>query len=169
LTESFILAVVGSPFGLDGFVKIKSLSGETGHLTSLKNVVLRQKNIKKIFIIEETKPLDDSSWILMKFSGINNPETARTLTGAELIADRSSAVSLKEGEFYIEDLKGLEVIAGQEVIGHITDIIEGGGGELAEIRLISGEIKMVPFRKEFFGDINIDENWVCLLNNWILE
>ena len=177
LTESFILAVVGSPFGVDGFVKIKSLSGEIGHLASLKNVILRQYNTEKSFSIEETRPLDDASWLLIKFSGVNNPETAKALTGAQIIADRSGAAPLNPGEFYIEDLKGLSVISainpdepsGGEVFGSITDIIEGGNGELAEVKLLSGIKKLVPFRNEFFGKISLKEKTAVLLNKWILE
>jgi len=83
----------------------------------------------------------------------------------------------------VEDLKGLAVIAAipgspsdivnasgdGELIGHITDILEGGNGELAELRLLSGELKLVPFRNEFFGDISIEKGRVVLRERWILE
>jgi 16S rRNA processing protein RimM len=183
LTETFSLAVVGSPFGLKGFVKVKSLSGEISHLESLKNVCLKQGDSKKALDIEETMPFGGTGqqeksgeFLLIKFEGIDSPESAKTLTGAELIGDRSQAAPLKDGEFYIEDLKGLEVVAASaepvlnaEVLGHITDILEGGGGELAEIKLLSGESKLVPFRKEFFGDISMEKRQVVLLEQWILE
>jgi 16S rRNA processing protein RimM len=181
LTKTFSLAVIGSPFGLKGFVKVKSLSGEIGDLASLKSVCLRQGDSKTLFNIEEAMPLGGSGqedysgeFLLMKFEGIDSPESAKTLIGAELIGDRSQAAPLKSGEFYIEDLKGLEVVSadsasGGAVLGHITDILEGGGGELAEIRLLSGESRLVPFRKEFFGDISIEKRKAVLLGQWILE
>jgi 16S rRNA processing protein RimM len=183
LTETFSLAVIGSPFGLKGFVKVKSLSGEISHLESLKNVDLKQGDIKKAFTIEETLPFgatgqkeNSGEFLLMKFEGIDSPESAKNLTGAELIGDRSQAAPLKNGEFYIEDLKGLEVIAAAsdsascgDVLGHITDILEGGGGELAEIKLLSGESRLVPFRKEFFGEISMEKRQIMLLEQWILE
>lgn len=188
MTESFTLAVIGSPFGLKGHLKVKSLSGETGHLSALKTVNLRQKGKEKEFSVEETMETDEVSVLLMKFTGIDSPEAAKVLTGSELVADRAQAAPLKPGEFYIEDLKGLQVIRGNgeqgtgngdceapnkdhnpEILGHITDILEGGNGEVAEVKLPSGELKMVPFRKEFFGDINIEEKWAVLLQPWILE
>ena len=175
MTDSFTLAIIGSSFGLKGFVKVKSLSGETGHLASLKSVILRHGNKEEEFFIEETMP-SDNSFILMRFKGINSPEAAKTLTGAEVIADRANATPLKQNEFYIEDLKGLKLITAspdspsrEEVIGHITDIIEGGGGDLAEVRLLSGAIRLVPFRNEFLGDISIEEGKAVLLEKWILE
>jgi len=54
-------------------------------------------------------------------------------------------------------------------LGHISDIVEGGGGFLAEIKLISGESKLVPFRNEFFGEVNFNLGKVELLQLWMLE
>ena len=174
MTQSFTLAIVGSSFGLDGFVKIRSLSGETSHLSSLKSVILRQHGKEKQYNIEEIMPSNDISWIYMKFHGINSPEQAKTLTGAEIIADRAFAAPLNEGEYYIEDLKGLKLVdsdipSNEEFLGHIIDVIEGGNGFVAEIRLNSGETRFIPFRKEFLGEINIQEGRVKLLEKWILE
>jgi len=108
--------------------------------------------------------------VLMHFAGIDSPEKAKTLTGSQLIAGRDQAAPLNDGEFYIEDLKGLPITAENgEVIGSIIDIIEGGGGELAEIKLSGGEKRLVPFRKEFFSEISPQEGRAVLKNLWILE
>jgi 16S rRNA processing protein RimM len=176
LTEVFTLAVVGSPFGLKGFIKVRSLSGEIAHLEVLKSINLKQGDSEKIVFIEETMPFGanksgNSEFLLMKFQGFDNPEAASALNGAKLISDRSQAVPLKKGEFYVEDLKGLAVLAlgDSDVLGHITDILEGGNGSLAELRLLSGELKLVPFRNEFFGEISTEEGRIILLEPWILE
>jgi len=172
LTEKFILAAVGAPFGLKGFVRVKSFSGETGHILPLKSVILRLKGKEIMYSVEESAGSDDPGVLFMKFSGIDSPEKAKTLNGAEIIAERSMAAPLNPDEFYIEDLKNLAVISGTEkpeMIGNITDILEGGGGDLAEIKLVSGEKKFVPFRKEFFGEINFEKGSVILLEKWILE
>jgi 16S rRNA processing protein RimM len=54
-------------------------------------------------------------------------------------------------------------------LGVITDVLDTGGGSLVEIRLPSGELRLVPFRNEFFGDINPETRRAVLLNRWILE
>jgi 16S rRNA processing protein RimM len=170
LSERFIVGLVGAPFGLKGFVKVRSLSGETGHLAAMTEVTLRLGGREKKYVLEESAP-GPSSIILMKFAGINSPEEAGALNGAEIIAGRDEAAPLKPGEFYIEDLKGLVVVSGGagEVLGRIAGIIEGGGGDLAEIDLNSGEKRLVPFRKEFFGDIDLGRGTAVLLEQWILE
>ena len=107
--------------------------------------------------------------MLMRFAGIDSPEAAGVLKGAEIIAGREFAAPLKKGEYYIEDLKGLEVVDIEgTVLGQIKNVLEGGGGYLAELKLLSGKQRLVPFRNEFFGEIS-DEGKIPLLENWILD
>ena len=173
MTEKFIIGLVGAPFGVNGFVKVRPCSGEIDHLLKLKSVIISKNEKERLLQIEESTALAEGSAksvILLHFTGFDSPEAAKTLTGAQLIASREQATPLKDGEFYIEDLKGLPVttISGK-TIGYITDITEGGGGELADIQLTGGEKRLVPFRKEFFTEINPDKGKIVLDNLWILE
>ena len=168
MIERFVAGLVGPPFGLKGFVKIRPFSGEIDHLLTLQSVVIRQGDQERTLQIEESAA--QPSALLIKFAGVDSPEAAKILGGAELLVDREHASPLKPGEFYIEDLRGLAVAADTgETLGCITDIIEGGGGDLAEIQLANGEKKLVPFRKEFFAEICPEKGRLTLLNRWILE
>ena len=168
MTERFIAGLVGAPFGLKGFVKVRPFSGEIEHLLRLQSVIIRQGSKERLLKIEESEA--SPPVVLLRFAGIDSPEAAKALGGAQLVVDREQASPLQAGEFYVEDLKGLAVTApGGEIVGHITDIVEGGGGELAEIRLNNGELKLVPFRREFFTEIEPEKGMVALQNVWILE
>jgi len=168
MTEKFIIGLIGAPFGIKGFVKVHPCSGEIDHLLKLKSVIVSKDGKEQLLQIEENAPSPPSA--LIRFAGIESPEAAKALNGAQLLASREQAAPLKKGEFYIEDLKGLTVIAENgETIGNIRDIIEGGGGELAEIQLSDGEKKLVPFRHEFFSEISPEKGNVVLKNLWILE
>lgn len=148
-----------------GRLKIKSVSGEKTHLLGLKKATLRLGHVEKEYTIEDifTAPLS------IKFAGIDNIDAAKTLKGAEILVPREQAAPLNEGEFYIEDLRGLKVIAKDETIGIISDVIEGGGGFLVELLLASGEKRLVPFRNEFFGFVDPASGQTELLTPWILE
>ena len=153
---------------MEGFVKIRPFSGETAHFFRLKNVTLMQNEEEKTRNVAEIKSQGDI--LLIRFEGINSPEAAALLKGARIIADREYAAPLLEGEYYIEDLKGLEVITGEgQVLGHITDVVEGGGGQLAEVLLLSGEKRFAPFKKEFFGDVISEGGKIVLLEPWVLD
>jgi len=167
LIPNFIVGVVGAPFGLDGFVKVKPLSGEIEHLLRLKSATLRQNGKERVLAIEESAP--SLPMVVMRFAGFHSPEAAKALAGAELIVSREEAAPLKPGEFYVEDLKGIAVLAGPQILGHINAVIEGGGGDLVEITLNDGKRKLVPFRKEFFSSLDLENRQVTLNNLWILE
>jgi len=168
IVNKFIIGTIGAPFGLNGMAKVRPFSGDIDNLLRLKSVKINLNGEERTLQIDESTPAPPV--VMMRFHGIDSPEDIKKLTGAKLIVDREDASPLAQGEFYIEDLKGLRVISENgENIGEITDIIEGGGGELAEIQLVSGEIKLVPFRKEFFIDIKPENNSATLANLWILE
>ncbi|MCL2007029.1 MAG: ribosome maturation factor RimM [Treponema sp.] len=161
--------MVGSPFGLKGFVKVKSLSGETNHFHKLKKITLRKGGKEEVREVAEIQEQGNEQ-LLMRFKGIEDPEAAKSLNGAEIIAEREFAAPLKNGEYYIEDLKGLKIVAADgAILGNIIDIIEGGGGFLAELKLLSGDLRLVPFRREFLGEIDQVSGKVELLEPWILE
>jgi 16S rRNA processing protein RimM len=164
---TFIAGIVGAPYGLQGFVKVKPLSGEIEHLLKLTSVTLRKDGKERLLDIEESSALPPV--VVMRFAGYTSPEAAKALGGAELLVSRAEAAPLREGEFYVEDLKGITVFAGGEILGHITAIIEGGGGDLAEIKLNNGMIRLVPFRKEFFSGIDLIKRQIVLEKLWVLE
>jgi 16S rRNA processing protein RimM len=169
LTEQFIAGIVGAPFGLKGFVKVKPLSGEIDHLLKLKTATLRHDGKEQSLAIEETASIPPA--VAIRFAGFHVPEAAKALRGAELLVSRKDAAPLQDGEFYVEDLKGLAVFGGDSghLLGHILNIIEGGGGDLAEIRLQNSEVKLVPFRKEFFPAVDLAKKQATLQNLWVLE
>ncbi|MDR2078903.1 MAG: ribosome maturation factor RimM [Treponema sp.] len=168
MTEQFVVALVGAPFGVKGFVKTKPLSGEMEHLKQLETAVLRWENHENLFYIEKT--LRIGSFVAMKFRGIDTPEAAKTLSGAEMVTGRDHATPLGKDEYYVEDLRGIPVLDQNGVVmGEIRDVLEGGGGQLIEITLPGGELRLVPFRKEFFGEVDTEKRRAILLKQWILE
>jgi 16S rRNA processing protein RimM len=169
--ERLVSAVVLSPFALEGFVKVRSLSGETAHLLKLSSVMLRGRMGERVYGIEAARKIEGASAnLLVKFKDVDTPEDAARLAGAEILLPRSQAAPLEEGEYYIEDLKGLRMMDpdGREV-GVVTGVIDGGGGQLVEVRLPADEMKLVPFRSEFLGEINVEKKEIMLVAPWILE
>ncbi|MDR2768274.1 MAG: ribosome maturation factor RimM [Treponema sp.] len=170
MTNEFVIGLVGAPFGVEGRVKLRSLSGEFGHLLALDSARLRLGGKIAEYRIDSVSASPPS----VKFAGVDSPEAARALKGAEILADRDHAAPLDTDEFYIEDLKGLDVVISRgggtsERVGVISDVIEGGGGFLAGVALASGAQRLVPFRREFFGAIDLDAGRAELLVRWILE
>lgn len=166
--DYFVTARAGAPFGVEGFFRVNSLSGETAHITKLKRLTLRQGEKSAVFAVERFL---EKGGVLVKLSGIDSPEEARKWRGADIIVLRGEAAPLSKDEFYIEDLKTLTLVSPSGAkLGIVRDVVEGGGGFLLDIVLAGGnETRLVPFRGEFIGAISFETRCATLLAEWILE
>jgi 16S rRNA processing protein RimM len=198
--ERFVAGMLGQPFGLEGFVKFRSFSGETAHLERLGSMTLRKNGVETARRVVEIRPdmrprkhawkggpsgdgRSDGGIIL--FEGVDGPEKAKLLTGSEIVVSREDAAPLEEGEYYIEDLKGLCLVAdgktpGVEagaVFGVVTGVFEGGGGLLLEVNVgetasadgSRGGTRLVPFRDEFTGAVSLENGTIVLRAPWVLD
>ena len=166
---------VRGTFGLEGFIKIESCSGEYEHFLNLKEITLRlsckepeEQRPETSYQVEEC--VIRSADALLKLRGINSPEAAKKLRGADILVPRDMACPLERGEFYINDLCNSDLVYKGNSVGTIADVVEGGGGFLLEVsEAATGRTVYVPFRSQFIGKINIPAKQVELMHRWILE
>jgi 16S rRNA processing protein RimM len=105
----------------------------------------------------------------MAFVGYASPETARVLTGMEIVVPRSEAAPLKPNEWYVVDLVGLSLVREGEKLAEVRSIIEGGADPWLEALIIGGRVALVPFRKEFVGEVDIEAGTIELLAPELLD
>jgi 16S rRNA processing protein RimM len=164
--EMIAIGKIRTSHGVHGFVKIVSFSGESDHFFNLEKILLKSEKVEKEYKIEEMKPMGGS--VIIKFDGIDTPEKAKTLSGMEIWVPRDKASALSEGEYYHADLNQCSIQFNDEVVGRVKSILEGGGGELFEVEMTSGETVLIPFRDEFIGEISIEKKLIELKSKWIL-
>ena len=197
---SLVVGIIRSAHGLAGKFKVESTSGEVEHFFDLTEVTLRKDGSERKAGVESVE--GGLPFLIMKCAGIDTPEQAAKLSGAEIVVPRDKACPLHDGEFYVEDLKNCALIyePGSEsnaksglnedgnperiVAGIVTDVLEGGAGDLLEVSVSeslhfssasdgdsSGKKRtvLVPFKKEFIGDVDISKKTMQLMHLWILE
>ena len=196
MTEQFVVGIVRGPHGITGEFKVESTSGEYAHFADMEEVTLTDGTSSKLFPVEETR--EASGILYMKLAGISTPEEAAKYNRWQIVVPRRYAHQLQPGEWYIEDLKGCSVwyedgtagnsapaASGEDVVGTVTNVMEGGSGYLVEIllsescRLLPENVKknkkgmcrkvFVPFNKEFFGPVDVEKQRMQLMHLWILE
>ncbi len=155
--------------GVKGLLKVHSFSGETEHFFQLEEVTLMdKKGRKRIFAVERVVPNGEE--VLLKLRGIDTPEMGKSYAGWEIWVPREMAAPCDEGEFYYADLVGCRLFHGEESLGTVAAITDGGGGTLLEIeRAGGGETFYVPFRAEFIGRVDTAGKTVELLERWVAE
>ena len=165
---------ISGTFGVDGFVKVVSSSGEYDHFFDLKRVyvVFSKHKLSKNkfsdgwFDIESVRLIP--SFVLLKFEGIDVVEDARFFVGGNVQVPKSEACSLFAGEFYACDLCLCSLTLNGSPVGKIVNVVDGAG-TLLEVVKNDGKICYIPFNNEFIGMVSIEEKLVELKNEWILE
>ena len=177
-----VVGFIRGSHGYSGESKVESASGEYEHLLKLQEVTLRQGEQTKETKVESVSLGHAVAYV--KFAGIDSDTDLRKYTGWEILAERKYCKPLKKDEWYIEDLLGCSLVYegkdapatliapdGKAVAGKITDVLEGGGGNLLEVSLTESCDRkvLVPFNKEFIGKVDIKNKTVQLMHLWILE
>jgi len=98
---------VGAAFGVEGWLKVNSFTEPPQNLLNYPHWLLRRGGHWSEVTITQTRVTGQG--ILAKFAQAPTRETARTLTGSDIGVPRSELPSTVAGEYYWEDLLGLEV------------------------------------------------------------
>lgn len=158
---------IRTSFGVRGHLKVLPYSGETDHFRQLDSVVLSSGSRRKELAVEEV--FEQGRDLIIKLSGVDAPEEARTYNGWDILVSRDKAAPLEEGEYYLADLVGCSVSHSGNAVGKVIAVVEGGGGDLLEVERPDGSRCFIPFRKEFIGAVDTSGGEIELLAEWILE
>lgn len=87
--------------------------------------------------------------VIVKFKECTSMEEAERLRGAELYVPREKAVPLKENEYYISDLIGMQVESDEGVaLGVLDDVMQTGANDVYVVKQPDGREILLPAIKE---------------------
>lgn len=154
MKERVVVGVVRKTRGVHGELVIESASGLPGRFEQLKRVFLVTADQARPVTIEGVRgPNENEIWV--RLAEVTNPEDARLLRGATLEIDLEDRPASPDGEYYYDELEGLEVknISG-ELLGHITRVVPRGGQDLYQVRTADGDV-LIPATKAIIKKIDL--------------
>ncbi len=166
-SELLAVAVITGTHGVAGELKARSLSGELDHLLTLSDALLRKAGRETTVCFESVRR--QVPGILLKVKGIDSPEKARALIGSEIWVPRSLAAPLDRGEYYAADLCQCSLWYGEEEIGVVRSVWDGGPAQLLEVRGKEGRTFLVPFSEHFIGDVELEKGRIRLKEDEIIR
>lgn len=148
-------------FGIKGFVKVYPYVNDVARFNNLKYVYAKSKKEEKKLEIEEVKY--QKNMVLLKFKGVETVEEAEKLRNNYLEIDRSDAIPLEEGEFFIADLIGLKVFldTGEE-LGILEDIYNTGSKDIYVVKDKLGKSYLLPYIDEVIKKIDLDNSKIIV-------
>lgn len=160
MVERFRVGVIASTHGLKGEVKIFPTTDDPGRFEDLDDVTLVTRRGEEKLRIRSVKYF--KNFVILGFEGKDRIEDVERLRGAELMIDRKDAIPLGEGEHYIPDLIGLDVIREEDgsSVGKLTDVLFTGANDVYVVRTPEGKDLLIPAIPQCIKDVNVEEGFM---------
>ena len=160
--EHIVVGKIGTPYGIHGWLKILSFTEMVTNILAYTPWYLEDRTGWKP--IEVVSSREHGKGIVVKFSGIDNPERARLLTGKSIAITRAQLPPLKKDEYYWNDLKGLTVIDQHgETLGTVNYLIATGSNDVLVVK--GTKEQAIPFLlNDTVTNIDLDKRIIYV--NW---
>jgi len=159
--KRLLIGQINGLFGVQGWVKLFS------HANPRKNILSYQPWHVEVDgqwkTLEIVKGRVQGKTIVAQLKDVNDREVARTYIGTDIYIERDQLPKLPKGEYYWDELTGLEVVNTTGVkLGKISYMVDTGSNN---VMVINGEKEhWVPYIEPFL--INIDMDTRKVLVDW---
>lgn len=149
--ELIKIGKIVSPHGIKGQIKVYNYSRRD-----------RFEDISEITIDKETFNIESitsvKNMVILKIQGIDDRNSAEALRGKDVFMDEKYLDELKEDEYLIRDLIGLDVFRDESSsIGKVIDVLQYGPSDTYEIKMNNGKMAYIPAVKEFIKDVDLEK------------
>ena len=158
-TKRILIGEIATAHGIKGFVKVRAFVDDESLLEG-DHVFVKESGDKTIKLTLKNQMKGD--W-LAEVKGVADRNAAELLRGTKLYIDRDAMPETDDGEYYIEDLKGLRVIDkdGKE-IGTVLSIENFGASDLIDIKPPAGASFYIPFTDDTVLGVDFDNGTVTV-------
>ncbi len=144
-----------SVHGLRGEIKLLPWGNDADELCEFANFYLDKGKVE----LEVERARVHKNVVIVKFVGVDTVEQAQQMRGKVLFIDREQD-SLEEGQYYISDLIGMDVIDVDSgiVYGSMTGFTETGANDVYHITCPDNSLKLIPAIPQVVIEISMEQN-----------
>lgn len=153
-----LIGKIVNVFGIAGEVKVYSYSGEADRFETLEHLTIGEKD----YHIQEVKYAKGMP--VLRLAGVCSRDDAERLRGKEVFMDEEDLKELPEGEYYIRDLVGMEVVQDDsgEHLGVLREILTDRPQDLYVVELDDGRRIMIPGVDAFVRSIDLERGSIAV-------
>ena len=156
--EYVTLARIVRPWGNKGEVAADNLEGGLRYFAPGTRLQVFLPN-HAVVELELTRAREHKGRVILGFVGIGTISDAERLQGAEVRCEKRALATLPDGEYYLDDLIGCNMVdaATGRQIGTVHDVYEPPGGVLL-FSVLAGRDRelLVPFATEICREVDLD-------------
>ena len=151
--------------GIKGEVRVGYSKNRQGFFALLKNVYVKDNSDYKMLNIVSARP--HKNVFIVKFEGFDSVNDALELKGSILFVEESTIrENLKEDEFLIDELVGLEIFDNEsgDKLGFLIGVSNNGASDLLSVKTQTKHICLVPFVKAIVPVVDIKSGKIFINN-----
>ncbi|MRR17021.1 MAG: 16S rRNA processing protein RimM [Deltaproteobacteria bacterium] len=152
--DLFVFGEIVKTHGLKGRLKALTFLESHNILDGLDFAYLESKSGQKSrYAIKTLDP--KGKFLFLEFAGIADVDAAQTLVGSKLLLPRDMLDDLPDGEYYWQDIIGLDVYTAEgRHLGLIESIFPTGSNDVYVCRGPHGEL-LIPATADAIDEINL--------------
>jgi 16S rRNA processing protein RimM len=148
-----VIGKVSKPHGIGGELRIESYTDTVERFSWAETIFVGDKN-PEAHAVESVRY--HKKWVLIKFSDINDRNTAELYRSKLLQIRIEDAISLEEDEYFLFQVVGLQVTTIDGVdLGEVVDVIETKANNVFVVKAGAEEI-LIPDTPEVIKDIDFN-------------
>ena len=153
--EHLRVGVISTTHGVKGEVKVYPTTDDIERFDSLKTAYIDTgKELKKV-TVSGVKYFKGQA--ILKFEEFGNIDDVMCFKGKDLLVSREDAVELKEGEHFIADILGFDVVTDEgKSLGTLYDVMETGANDVYIVKDDNNEEILLPAIDDVILDIDED-------------
>ncbi len=156
MEEMLKVGVIVSTHGVRGEVKVFPTTDDPARFKGLKEVMLDAGKETIPLEIENVKFF--KQFVILKFKGIDNINDIERYRKCPLMVTRENAVALGEGEYFVADMIGMEIVTEDgERFGTLKDVLRTGANDVYVIESAKHGEVLIPAIKECVLNVDIEE------------
>ena len=155
MQETIKIGVVAKPQGIRGELKITPYTDNVSRFNNLKSVIIDGKT----YSVTSSRACSD--YAIISILGVNDRNTAELFRGKFLFVLRADAIKPKDGSYFIVDIIGSILKAGDKEIGKIVDVTSLKT-DVFTVLTTSGKIMRFPFLKDVIENLPLKSSAVFL-------
>lgn len=150
------IGVVTSPHGVKGEVKVYPTTDDLNRFRQIRSLVAETASGSFPMEVEGVKYFKNI--VILKLSGIHSRDEAEKYRNAELLITRAQSAPLRENEYFIGDLLGMDVfLTNGTQYGKLTDVLKtSGANDVYEITRTDGKKILIPMIRDVVKKVEVD-------------
>ena len=162
-----IVGLITSPQGINGKIKVKSLSDFEERFTEAgKRWIQKENETPREFELTHGFKKPGKELFIITFKGINNRNQAENLKGYKILVKVDSIPKLNKGEFHLTELVNLKVKILENnqlhIIGKVINLANEKNNLLVIQLLKNNKEVLIPFVKEIVPIVDIKKQFIII-------